>query len=182
MVIQIGYFLSLALLIIFALCYIVYYFYDLRAFVSHAPFVPVNKNYIVSILSNAHLTKNMTMYELGCGDSRLLLAACHMYGVCGYGVDLNPFLLFVSKIKARILGVRNVHFIKQNFHSVSLHKADIVFMYLLPGTFGTITKKILKECRAGTLIISHRFAIHELETHLSKTIQQGSEKTYYYNI
>jgi len=182
MIVSIAYIVFVILLAVFLILYVVYYSFDLRAFISQAPFVPISKSRIDKILSKARLKSGSTFYELGCGDARVIMHACLKYHVKGIAIDINPLLLLYSYVRSKIYHVPTISFTYSNFYDVSLKNAHTIFVYLLPSALHKIATKFTSECKKGTLIISHRFAIHEYKNRLVQTIDQNGEETFYYKV
>src|SRR3989339_605235 len=147
------------------------------------PYVPTKDEYIKNVLKNLKLkTKNQTLYDLGCGDSRVLFIAESLgFKAIGYENSLAPFLYGYIK-KSLIKSKIDIKF--QSFFKANLKKADIIFVYLLPFIFTRLAPKIKKECRKGTKIISIGFQIPTLN--LIKFRKRNEEKrwpsVYYYEI
>lgn len=124
--------------------------------ISGSPFVPSNRRTLDLMLEVAHLKKGTLVYDLGCGDGRLLIRAEKKYGIKGIGYENAPiaFLLgFLNKIIHR----SHVSLRFKNFFKSSLKNANFIFLYLGPEVQVKLAPKLKKECRPGTLIISNTF-------------------------
>jgi cyclopropane fatty-acyl-phospholipid synthase-like methyltransferase len=98
------------------------------------------------------------VYDLGCGDGRIVITAAKTYGASGVGVDINPERIAEARANAKTAAVEE----KVNFQENDLFKADIaratvVSLYLLPSVNERLKPKLLKELKPGTRIVSHQF-------------------------
>lgn len=147
-----------------------------------APFVPTSGKIVDDILKEAKLKRGQVFLELGSGDGRVVRSAVKNYGVHGVGVEMNIFLVYFSKILAKLAGLTNIEFRTGNFFKKNLSCADVVFMFLMPRTLEQLKQKFLKECKKGVLLISHGFAIPSFEKFLLKKVNRKPFPTYYYRI
>lgn len=145
-----------------------------------APFVPTSAGVVKEILSRARLKKGSMFVELGCGDGRVTRTAVREFGVRGVGVDLNPMLIWFARLMTR--GLKNIRFIRENLFKVDLRQADVIFLFLLPETLVKLGPKMEKECKKGTIVISHGFKIKGCESKLIDEIQRKVFPTYYYKV
>ena len=146
-----------------------------------APFVGTDKNLVLEILKGANLKKGQIFLELGSGDGRLVLSAVKNYGVNGVGVDLHLPLITFSRIKSKMLGLKNIQFRLEDFFKTDISKADVIFLFLMPKTLVSLKEKLKKESKKGVLIISHGFEIKGWERYLVKTQKRKLFPTYYYS-
>jgi hypothetical protein len=147
-----------------------------------APFVPTSNRNLKEILGKAKLKKGQIFLELGSGDGRVLREAVEKFGVLGIGIEVNPMLVYLSKLIARIQNLSNIKFLRLSFFDYSFKESDVIFMFLLPKTIKKLREKFLGECKKGTLIISHGFKIEDFEKKLIQKIEKEPYPTYYYKI
>ena len=127
---------------------------------SIAPFVPSPMDVVGVILELAELKPGEVLYDLGCGDGRIVLAAAKDYGSRAVGVDLNAMLICEARNRAEKLGFRDeVRFIEGDMFDVDLKPADVVIMYLLTSANEKVRPKLESELRLGTRVITHDFPI-----------------------
>jgi len=139
---------------------------------SGAVSVPSNRNTIKLMLEVANLKKGDVIYDLGCGDARLLIQAEKKYGTIGIGYENAPITFLVAQILKKIRK-SNVKILFRNFFKDSLSEAKIIFLYLSPEVQKNLTTKIKKECRKGTTIISNCFHLPDLTPY--KTIPKDKK-------
>lgn len=155
-----------------------YTFFLIYSSVKGSPYVPTKSKKILEILKYAYLKKGKLFIELGSGDGRIVRWAVKEYHVKGIGVDINPLLIFWSKI----LGGKNVKFEVKNIFDTDLKKADYIYLFLMPKLIEKLTFKMEKELKKGSIVISHGFPIKGWEKKLYKKLEGNPFSTYYYKI
>jgi ribosomal protein L11 methylase PrmA len=112
------------------------------------------------MLKLAGVGKNDVVYDLGCGDGRIVIAAARDFGARGVGIDINPERIREARRNARKAGVSSrVQFIEQDVFEAGIAQATVVFLYLLPDLNLKLRPKLLRELRPGTRVVSHAFAM-----------------------
>lgn len=139
--------------------------FTIWADVKGAPFVRSKKDRMETMLKLADIRPGMRVLELGSGDGTIITEAAKM-GAIAEGIEINPFLVWYSRRKARKTGPTNqATFVCANIFKISLaeKKPDILLLYLLPGTLKKLREKLQAELQPGTRIISNAFHIEGLE-------------------
>jgi hypothetical protein len=170
----------IVLLLSIAMCF--YSVSSLIASLMGAPYVPTKQKEIDFILNYFKMKKEQYLIELGSGDGRFVRSAAQKYGVTALGVDVQYWLLWYAQIVAKVKHIKNVTFKNQNFFKTDLSKADVIFVFLMPNTLKKLRAKFLKECKKGTVLISHGFTIEEWEKYLYYKIDHKPFPTYFYKI
>lgn len=125
-----------------------------------APFVPTPMEVVDRMLELADLGEDDVLYDLGCGDGRIVITAAQKYGARGVGVDIDPARIRESRTGARRAGVRSrVEFHEADAMKVDISRAAVVTLYLLPESNALLRPKFEKELEPGTLVISHNYHI-----------------------
>ncbi|MBM3296083.1 MAG: methyltransferase domain-containing protein [Candidatus Aminicenantes bacterium] len=125
-----------------------------------APFVPTPMEVVDRMLELADLGEDDVLYDLGCGDGRIVITAARKYGARGVGVDIDPARIRESRTGARRAGVRSrVEFHEADAMKVDISRAAVVTLYLLPESNALLRPKFEKELEPGTLVISHNYHI-----------------------
>ncbi len=176
------YILFIFLELVFFILFAVYMVFLVISHLKGSPYVPSNSKVLDEILKAAKLKRNTVFYDLGCGDGRVVKKAVEKYSVKGYGFDINPLLLFISRLFAKLSGLKNIYFINQNINQVGLKKADVVYVFLMPNFLDKLKPKFLKDLRRGTLVISHGFKIEGWNGRLFKKLDNKPFPTYFYRI
>lgn len=149
----------LVLILVFTLLFIVTAFVSL---ILRVPYVPTKKRVMQEIIKQAKLRKGQTFFDLGCGDGRMLIEAEKAAGVNAVGYEIAP-LVYLFAVARKLLNRSKVKIKFKNFFNENLGKADVIFCYLMPAELEKLAKKIKKECKKGTHIISNTFHIQGLE-------------------
>lgn len=125
-------------------------------------YVPTPHHVVAEMLRLAETRKEDVVYDLGCGDGRVVIMAAREYGTRGVGVDIDPKRIEESRENARQAGVTDrVHFLQQNLFDTDIREATLVTLYLLPQLNRQLRPRLLSELRPGTRIVSHDFDMGE---------------------
>ena len=96
------------------------------------PFVVSSEPTVAAMLDLAGVRKGDVVYDLGCGDGRIVIAAA-LRGARGVGIDIDPFPLEFARRNVREAGVEDrVRFVRGDFFEASLADATVVMLYLSP--------------------------------------------------
>jgi hypothetical protein len=165
---------------------IAYSFYTMAVNRKAAPYVPTDGKVLKEILEKVKprgevRKKGQYFLELGSGDGRMVRLAVREFGVVGVGVEYNFGLYYWSKLLTALQGLK-VKFIKGDLFKVDYSNADIIFAFLLPKSNDRLGEKIKKECKKGTIIISHGFEIREFKRKQFGEIKRELFSTYFYRL
>lgn len=150
---EIVYGLLLAVQIFFA----VFIVYLCVAFITGGPFVPSTPKTVESMIKNAHIKPGDTIYDMGSGDGRLLFAAAAL-GAKAVGIEINPYLVVYTNIRAFFSPYRgkiSAHW--QDMWKTNLRPAHIVFVYLVPWRMEEFAAKLTRELKPGSIVVSNSF-------------------------
>ncbi len=121
-------------------------------------YVPTPAQVVQAMLKAAKVTKDDVVYDLGCGDGRIVIAAAKDFGARGIGIDIDPQRIKEARANAEQAGVTDrVTFLQQDLFESDFHEATVVTLYLLPSLNLKLRPKLLKELKPGTRIVSHAF-------------------------
>src|SRR5258708_37228865 len=122
------------------------------------PCVTTTQEAVQAMLKLADVTKNDVLYDLGCGDGRIVIAAAKMYGARGVGIDINPERIAEAKANAKKAGVENlVRFEENDLFQADFHEATVVTLFLLPNVNLKLRPKLLEQLKPGTRVVSNTF-------------------------
>jgi SAM-dependent methyltransferase len=122
------------------------------------PFVPTPPEVVDEMLRLAQVKSGDVLYDLGCGDGRIVIAAAKRYGVKAIGIDIDPVRIGESNENARAAGLAGkVKFIQQDLFEADFKDATVVTMYLLTSVNLRLRPKLLTDLRPGTRLVSHSF-------------------------
>ena len=125
-----------------------------------APFVPTPHEIVDAMLRLADVTRDDIVYDLGCGDGRIVIATAQKYGAHGVGVDIEPYWVEQSQANARDAGVEHlVDFRQQDAMTMDVSEATVVMCYLVEWSIQKIQPVIAGTAKVGTRIVSHNFGL-----------------------
>jgi SAM-dependent methyltransferase len=125
-------------------------------------FVPTPDRVVEEMLRMANIQTDDLVYDLGCGDGRIVISAAQKVGSRGVGIDIDPQRIEESQGNATKAGVEHlVHFLEQDLFQTDFSEASVVMLYLLPMLNLQLRPKLLTELRPGTRIVSHDFGMNE---------------------
>ena len=130
--------------------------------------IPINTPYVASqprivdaMLELANVTDSDTVYDLGCGDGRIVIAAAQEYGARGVGIDINPARIEEARANARDAGVDDhISFETNDLFDADIHSATVVALYLLPDVNLRLRPRLPLRAnlrKPGTRVVSHAF-------------------------
>jgi SAM-dependent methyltransferase len=117
---------------------------------------PSTDGQTVAMLKLAGVTRKDTVYDLGCGDGRLVVTAAREFGARGVGIDIDPERIKDSVANARKARVtRLVKFRNEDLFEADIREATVVTLYLWPSVNLKLRPKLLKELKPGTRVVSN---------------------------
>jgi SAM-dependent methyltransferase len=125
-----------------------------------APFVPTPMPVVDKMLEAAGVGAGDVVYDVGCGDGRILITAARKYGARGVGVDIVPERIRECLAGAKEAGVEDlVEFRLQDAMTLDLSPATVVTLYLLPESNLLLRPKLEAQLRKGARVVSHNYSI-----------------------
>lgn len=122
------------------------------------PFVPSDDKIVAAMLELGQVNVADRLYDLGCGDGRIVIAAALEYGARGVGIDIDPQLLEEAREIAEWSGLaEHVLFVEDNLFDADFSDATVVMLYLLQSVNVDLRPRLLAELQPGTRIVSHSF-------------------------
>jgi len=108
------------------------------------------------MLNLAEVTKHDVVYDLGCGDGRVLIAAAQLHGARGVGIDIDPARIREAADNGRREGVVDrVTFLNQDLFTSDISDATVVTLFLWPKVNLRLRPKLLRELKPGTRVVSY---------------------------
>jgi precorrin-6B methylase 2 len=146
---------------------------------AHAPlrapdvhYEPTPTNVVVEILDLAKIGAQDVVYDLGCGDGRIVIAAVKQRGARGVCVDIDPQRIRESKANAARAGVaQRIVFLNQDLFETDLTGATVVTLFLSPSINLKLRPKLARELRTGTRVISYVHGMDDWAPTDSRTVQ-----------
>jgi ubiquinone/menaquinone biosynthesis C-methylase UbiE len=121
-------------------------------------FVPTDVEVATVMLEAANLGPGDVVYDLGCGDGRIVITAARRFGARGVGVDIDPQRIREGQQNADHAGVSDrVTFIVQDLLVTDVSPATVVTLYLSRELNLRLRAKLLRELKPGSRIVSHDY-------------------------
>ncbi len=121
-------------------------------------FIPTPQAVLEGMLDLLQVTPQDVIYDLGCGDGRILIAAAQRFGAQGVGIDVDRDRIQEATANAIAAGVGDrVTFHHQNLYESDFRPATIVILYLLTHLNLKLKPQLLAQLKPGTRVVSHDF-------------------------
>lgn len=121
-------------------------------------YVPTPPERVQAMLELARPQQGQKLYDLGCGDGRIPIAAAKQFGVRAVCIDIDPERIEEARENVREAGVEDLVEVRQaDLFETDLSDADIVTLYLLPSLNEKLKPKLLRELKPGARVVSHAF-------------------------
>jgi SAM-dependent methyltransferase len=125
-----------------------------------APFVPTPMIIVEKMLEMAKVDENDIVFDLGCGDGRIVIMAAKKHGAHGVGIDIDPRRIEESTAGARKAGVEHlVEFRLEDAMKADISKATVVTLYLLTKSNELLRPVLEKKLKPGVFVVSHNYSI-----------------------
>jgi SAM-dependent methyltransferase len=122
------------------------------------PYVPTTEKAVQEMLKLANVQKSDVLYDLGCGDGRIVITAAKLYGTRGVGIDINPDRIKEAKANAKREGVEDlVRFEENDLFVADIKEATVVTLFLLSSVNLKLRPRLLQELKPGTRVVSNTF-------------------------
>jgi len=125
-----------------------------------APFVATPLPVVKQMLTLAQLKHGEILYDLGCGDGRVVIMAAQEFGARAVGVEMREDLVKQALSKVSELGLEGrVKIVQSDMFRVDLTQADVVTLYLTTSANDKVKPKLESELKLGTRVVSHDYEI-----------------------
>ena len=140
-----------------------------------APYVSTPQSVVDAMLRLAAVRQGDLVYDLGCGDGRIVIAAARNFGARGVGIDIDPRRIEEANFAARLAGVSGrVRFAVQDLFKTDFSDATVMALYLYPELNARLLPKFRSELKPGTRVVSHQFGIGDWKPTRSETAWSGT--------
>jgi tRNA G37 N-methylase Trm5 len=145
-------------------------------------YVPTPPEVVSAMLKVAKVGPKDVVYDLGCGDGRIVIAAVKEYGArSGVGIDIDPERIREAEVNAKTNGVNGlVKFRNEDLFEANFSEASVVTLYLLPSLNLKLRPKLWKELRVGTRVVSHAFDMGDWVP--EQELEVDGRRVYYWTI
>jgi len=143
-----------------------------------APYVVSADNSIDEALKLAKPKSGELIYDLGCGDCRILIQSAKKYGTKGLGYDISPFCYLKSKFKIGINHLAKTVDIKhESLFSANLSQPDIIFLYTGTQLMDSLEDKIFSQMKPTARVVSLAFSFKDHKPIETKIVRQLGKET-----
>jgi SAM-dependent methyltransferase len=144
-------------------------------------FVPTPNEVVEKMLEMAKVTAKDTLYDLGCGDGRIVITAAQKFGARAVGIDIDPRRIAEANANAKAAKVTDkVKFVEADLFESDIGEATVVSLYLLTRLNEKLKPKLMKELKPGTRVVSHAFDMGDWKP--EATAQVASSTVYLWRI
>ena len=147
---------------------------------SLAPYVPTPYDVVNRMLELAEVTRDDVVYDLGCGDGRIVITAAERFGARGVGIDYDPERIAEANANAARRGVQDlVTFIRQDAMAADVSEATVVTLYLLSSSNRKLRPILTRQLRPGARIVSHAFRMGDWRPDVTREFddERGTRRT-----
>ena len=121
-------------------------------------YVATPADVVDAMLKVANVKATDVVYDLGCGDGRIVITAAKEYGARGVGFDIDPQRIKEATANAQQAGVADrVRFVEADLFEANISEASVVTVYLLSSLNLKLRPKLMRELKPGTRVVSHAF-------------------------
>jgi len=143
------------------------------------PYVPTTEAAVKAMLGLAGVTKDDIVYDLGCGDGRIVVTAAKSFGTHGVGIDINPERIKEANENAKKNGVENlVRFEENDLFEANISEATVVTLFLLSNINLKLKPKLLADLKPGTRIVSNTFDMGDWKAEKEIEVEGEDEESF----
>ena len=147
-----------------------------------APWVPTPQPFVDRMLEIASVSGKDVLYDIGCGDGRIVITAARRYGARGVGIDIDKAMIDESDRNALSAGVeRQVKFICMDATKADISEATVVSLYLLPESNALMRPLLEAQLRPKSRVVCHNYTIPgwEEKQALTETVKDENGEDHY---
>jgi SAM-dependent methyltransferase len=143
------------------------------------PYVPTTEKAVQEMLKLADVKKSDVVYDLGCGDGRIVIAAAKTYGAHGVGIDINPERIKEARENAKKAGVEHlVRFEENDLFKAEFRPATVVTLFLLSSVNLKLRPRLLEQLKPGTRVVSNTFDMGDWKPEKEANVGDSGEEEY----
>jgi SAM-dependent methyltransferase len=136
------------------------------------PYVPTTPEAVDAMLKLADVKKADVLYDLGCGDGRIVIAAARNFGARGVGIDIDPQRIKEARENAKRAGVESlVRFELGDLFEAQFGEATVVTLFLLPRINLKLKPRLLEQLKPGARVVSNTFDMGEWKAEKESTVE-----------
>jgi SAM-dependent methyltransferase len=142
---------------------------------------PSSPEIVAAMLELGEVKAGDVVYDLGCGDGRIVITAAQKRGARGVGIDIDPERIKEATENARRAGVTGrVKFRNEDLFEADFREATVVMLYLYPWVNLKLRPKLWSELKPGTRVVSHSHDMGDWAP--EKEIEVGGHTIYFWRI
>ncbi|MBC7780950.1 MAG: class I SAM-dependent methyltransferase [Proteobacteria bacterium] len=144
-------------------------------------YVPTPQEVVEGMLKLAKVGKSDVVYDLGCGDGRIVVTAARMFGARSVGIDIDPIRIREATENIRVANVgERARLIEGDLFETDISEATVVTIYLLSRLNLKLRPKLMAELRPGTRVVSHAFDMDDWKPQRTESV--GSSTIYLWTV
>lgn len=142
------------------------------------PYVPTTPEAVDAMLKLGQVKSTDVLYDLGCGDGRIVIAAAKNFGARAVGIDIDPQRIREAKENAKKAGVEDkVRFELNDLFDANFSEATVVTLFLLPRINLKLKPKLLEQLKPGTRVVSNTFDMGDWKAEKESTVDNEDYDT-----
>jgi cyclopropane fatty-acyl-phospholipid synthase-like methyltransferase len=139
-----------------------------------APYAPTPEDAVSAALRFASLREGELVYDLGCGDGRVLITAARDFSAKAVGFEIQRELVEEARARIRNAGLDGVAVVlERDFFKEDLSEAHMVFVYLTPNVTEALGKKLRRELKDGARVVAYRYPVKGWTPHAIDSDSSG---------
>lgn len=144
-------------------------------------YIPTPHDAVEAMLDLAQVGANDLLYDLGCGDGRLLIRAAQHRCTRGVGIDVDPERIAQAQGNIELAGLTDyITLCQENLYESDIRSATVVALYLLPHLNLRLRPRLWEQLRSGTRVVSHQFDMGDwVPTRTVKLMPSEEDSTLY---
>ena len=146
---------------------------------------PTPQHVVVDMLKLAQVGAGDRVYDLGCGDGRIVITAVKQFGARGVCIDIDPVRIVESRANARAAGVeQHIEFLTQDLFESDISGATVVTLFLWPGVNMKLRPKLWRDLKPGTRVVSYIHDMQDWAPRETRTVEtaRGPRKLFLWTI
>jgi len=178
--IAILYYGTVTCILLYLICVFVYISSLILSGIFGAPYVKTKRNLYKIIFKHARISKNSHIVEVGSGTGSMSIYLSKKYNCLVTGIEINPILLYISRIKKKIFKRNKLDFVLEDALHFDYSAASHVYVFMFPQIIRKLAPILKKQCKQGTVIISHGFPFIPFKKYLVRKVDLEPFPIYYY--
>lgn len=144
------------------------------------PYLPTTEQAVQAMLKLAGVKSGDIVYDLGCGDGRIVVAAAKDFGARAVGIDINPERIAEARANAKKAGVEDrVRFEEADLFTADIRDATVVTLFLLSSVNQRLRPKLQADLQPGTRVVSNTFDMGDWKPDREATVEGVDDNAYF---